>query len=92
MVAATGSLAWVLVLARHGCNEAVEAGFSREFRVKCGRHDVSLADRDDSAVVEPGEDVDVRPGPLDDRGPDEDAVDGLIAKHRTVRSVSNEAS
>src|SRR5258706_4378402 len=81
MVTPTGSLARVLVLARHGRDEAVEAGFSRELRVERGRHDVSLAYGDDPAVVEAGEDVDVRPGPLDDRRPDEDAVDRLIAKH-----------
>src|SRR5262245_28519297 len=47
-----------------------------------GRDHVPLADRDDPPVVEAGEDVDVGAGPVDDRGPDEDAVDRLVAQHR----------
>ena len=80
MVATSGALARVVVLAGHRCDETMEAGFAREFRMEGGRHDIALADGNDPAVVEPGKDVDVRAGSLDDGRPDENAVDGLIAE------------
>src|SRR5947207_13675883 len=47
--------------------------------------DVLLPDRDDSAVVEARQDVDVGPGPLDDRRPDEHAVNRLVAEDRNLQ-------
>jgi hypothetical protein len=47
-----------------------------------GREDVPLADGDDTTVLEAPEDIDARPGPLDDGRPDEDAMDGLPAQNR----------
>ena len=80
MVATSGALARVVVLAGHRCDETMEASLARELRMEGGRHDIALADRNDPAVVEPGKDVDVRAGSRDDGRSDEHAMDGLIAE------------
>src|SRR6185436_15289646 len=63
-------------------DEPVEPGLAGKLGVERGRDDVALADGDDPVVVETGEDVDVRAGPGDDRGPDEHAVNRLVAENR----------
>ena len=72
------------MLGGHRRDEPVEAGLAGELRVERRGDDVALADGDDPAVVEAGEDVDVGAGPLDDRGPDEHGVDRRVAEDRHV--------
>ncbi|MBF8291141.1 MAG: hypothetical protein HW391_2109 [Chloroflexi bacterium] len=73
------------MLGGHRRHEAMEAGLAGELRMeRCG-HDVPLADGHDPTVVQRREDVHARPGPLDDRCPNEHAVDGLIAKDRDAQ-------
>src|SRR6266850_490016 len=61
VVAAARALARVVVLRGHRRQEPVEARFAGELRMERGREDVPLADGDDPAVVEAGEDVDIGP-------------------------------
>ena len=93
MRTAARALARVVVLGGHRGHQPVEAGLPGELRVEGRGQDVALADRDDAAVVEPGQDVHVGPGPFDDRRPDEHAR-GPASSPRTGTSSSdsNESS
>ena len=64
----------------------MEAGLAGELGMERRGDHVALADRDDPAVIESGEDVDVGPDALDDRRADEDGVDRRVAQdgHRSV--------
>src|SRR5207245_2567681 len=57
-------------------------GVPQGLRMERGRKHVPLADRHDPAVVEAGEHVNVGADVIDDRGPDEDTVDRLVAEDR----------
>jgi hypothetical protein len=62
--------------------EAVEARLTGQLGMEGGREHVALPDGHDPAVVEARQDVHVGTGPLDDRRPDEDRMDGLVAEDR----------
>src|SRR5678815_5652276 len=79
-MAAAGSLAGILVLARHRGYEAMEPRLAGKFRVERSGDHVPFANGNDPAVVQARQDVDVRSGSLDDRGADEDAVDRLVTE------------
>ena len=81
---AAGALARVVVLGGHRRDEPMEARLAGELGVERGGDDVALPDGHDPAVVEPGQDVDLGAGPLDDRGADEDAMDRRAAEDRDV--------
>src|SRR3989442_15564133 len=78
-MAATGSLAGLLVLARHRGDEAMEARLAGQFRVERRGEHISFANGYDPAIVQARQDVNVWSGSLDDRGADEHAVDRLGA-------------
>ena len=78
----SGAFARVVVLGGHRRHESMEARLAGQLRMERRGDDVALADGDDPAVVQPGEDVDVRTDPVDDRRPDEDAVDRSVAEDR----------
>ena len=59
----------IVVLGGHRGDEPVEPRLAGELGVERGGDDVALADGDDPAVVEAGEDVDAGAGPLDRSGP-----------------------
>src|SRR4051794_14198249 len=82
MASPAGAFARVRMLGRHRREEPVEARLAGHLRMEGGGEDVPLADRDDPAVLELGQDVDVGTRSLDDRRSDEDRVDGLVAEER----------
>src|SRR6187551_1283537 len=75
MRSASRSLARVIMLRGHRREEPVEARLPRELGMERRREHVPLAHRDDAAVIETRQDVDVGAGRLDDRGADEDGMD-----------------
>src|SRR6266702_1012478 len=79
-MAAAGSLAGLLVLARHRGNETMEARLAGQFRVERRGEHISFANGYDPAIVQARQDVNVWSGSLDDRGADEHAVDRLVAE------------
>ena len=84
MTAAT-ALTRVVVLGGHRGHETMEARLPGKLRMERGGDDVPLADRDDPAVRQLGQDVDTRSHDADDGRPDEHAVDRLIAEDRHVQ-------
>ena len=60
----------------------MEPRLAGELRVESRGDHVPLTDRDDPAVLETGQDVDVRADVVDDRRPDEDRVDRPVAEDR----------
>src|SRR3954447_14334134 len=81
------TLAGIVMLGRHRRDEPMETRLAGELGMEGGRDDVSLAHRDDASVFEAGKHVDSRPGPIDDRSPDEHGMNRLVTeeRHRQLR-------